>query len=113
MLINLLTIIWSYIYYISFKILFNSVELSIAYLKSSIIHFTLYIYNNNETGTAASKDSSLFTISGAEEVLTRLVVMKEKQQQTADDERIVKEAKKRGRVGFKHHFIDWLIDGYL
>ena len=60
----------------------------------------------NKTGTAASKDSSLFTISGAEEVLTRLVVMKEKQQQTADDERIVKEAKKRGRVGSNHHFID-------
>lgn len=55
----------------------------------------LNIMNQAMGGTPASKDSALFLIAGVDEVLTRLNVMKERQQQTADDERIVKEAKKR------------------
>ena len=55
----------------------------------------LTIINAALGGTAASKDSSLFLISGAEELLTRLHVMKEKSTQLEEDERIQKEAKKR------------------
>lgn len=55
----------------------------------------LNIMNNALGGTPASKDSSLFLIAGAEEVLSRLSVFKGRQAQGAEDEKMIKDAKKR------------------
>ena len=45
----------------------------------------LNIMNTALGGVPASKDSTLFLIAGAEEVLTRLAVMQDRQQQVAED----------------------------
>lgn len=55
----------------------------------------LNVMNAALGGAAASKDSSLFLIAGFDEVVPRLEFQKEKQNQAAEDERILKDARKR------------------
>jgi DnaJ family protein C protein 2 len=55
----------------------------------------LNIMNSAMGGAPATKDSALFLMAGTEEVLTRLVVLQEKQTQEDEDKRMLEEARKR------------------
>lgn len=55
----------------------------------------LNIINNALGGAAAAKDTTLFLIAGAEEILSRLSVYQGRQAQGAEDEKMIKDAKKR------------------
>lgn len=55
----------------------------------------LNIMNNAMGGAAASKDASAFIMAGTEEVMTRLVVLKERQTQEEEDKKMLEEARKR------------------